>query len=315
VRVIFLGTPEFAVPTLQALIDSRQDKVVAVVCQPDRPAGRGNKVKEPPVKAVAARHGIEVLQPTRLSKSPEVVERLKELNADVIVMVAFGQILKQSMLSLTKYGVINVHGSLLPKYRGAAPINWAIIKGETKTGVTTMITEAGVDTGPMLLKEEIEIGQDMTSAELGDQMSHVGANLLIKTLDLLRDGKLQPDRQNEEEASLAPILSKDTGHINWTNSPQEIHNLTRGLLPWPSASTTFSGNQLKILKTKLVDKPSTSDQPGIIHIETGKVYASCGPNGFELIELVEVQPANKQKLDARSWANGARLFGGEKLGS
>jgi methionyl-tRNA formyltransferase len=313
-RIIFLGTPEFAVPTLQALIDSKEDQVVAVLCQPDRPAGRGNRLHEPPVKLLAAKHNIAVFQPSSLSKSPETVEKIAALDADVIVMVAFGQILKKAVLNLTKYGVINIHGSLLPAYRGAAPINWAIINGETKTGVTTMITEAGVDTGPMLLKAEMSIDPDMTSEDLSHAMSLIGAKVLMETLEVLRSSKLEPIRQDDSQATLAPILSKDTGHIRWSKPPQEIHNLVRGLLPWPAAYTMFGDQPLKVLKTRIIDKPSLEDQPGIIHIDGDRVYVSCGVDGFELIELVEVQPANKARMNARSWANGARLKGGEALG-
>jgi methionyl-tRNA formyltransferase len=313
-RIIFLGTPEFAVPTLQALIDSKADQVVAVVCQPDRPAGRGNRLHEPPVKLLAVNHGIAVFQPSSLSKSPETVEKMAALDADVIVMVAFGQILKKAVLNLTKYGVINIHGSLLPAYRGAAPINWAIINGETKTGVTTMITESGVDTGPMLLKEELSIDPDMTSEDLSQAMSLIGAKALIKTLDVLRSSKLEPIPQDASQATLAPMLSKDTGHIRWSKPPQEIHNLVRGLLPWPAAYSVFGDQPLKVLKTRIIDKASLEDQPGIIHIDGDKVYVSCGPDGFELLELIEVQPANKARMNARSWANGARLKGGEALG-
>jgi methionyl-tRNA formyltransferase len=313
-RIIFLGTPEFAVPTLQALIDSKDDQVVAVVCQPDRPAGRGNRLHEPPVKLLAAQHNITVLQPSSLSKSPETVEKLAALDADVIVMVAFGQILKKAVLNLTKYGVINIHGSLLPAYRGAAPINWAIINGESKTGVTTMFTEAGVDTGPMLLHEEMPIDPDMTSEDLSQAMSLIGAKVLMQTLDILRSSKLEPIRQDDSQATLAPMLSKDTGQIRWSKSPQEIHNLVRGLLPWPAAYTVFGDQPLKVLKTRLIDKASLEEQPGVIHIDGDKVYVSCGPDGFEMLELIEVQPANKAKMNARSWANGARLKGGEVLG-
>ncbi len=314
-RVIFLGTPEFAVPTLQALIDSKDDEVVGAVCQPDRPAGRGNKLHEPPIKLLAQQHDIPVLQPTRLSKSPETVEKMQQMEADAIVMVAFGQILKQPVLTLTKYGVINVHASLLPKYRGAAPINWAIIKGETKSGVTTMFTEAGVDTGPMLLKKEVEVDPDMTSEDLGAILSHVGAKLLIETLDLLRIGKLVPIRQDDSEATLAPMMSKETGILSFENPAQEIHNLVRGLLPWPCAHTSFRGSPLKILKTKLTSFSSKEDCSGLLQLNGESVLVTCGHGGEELIELVEVQPANRNRMPARSWAHGLRLEGGEELGS
>jgi methionyl-tRNA formyltransferase len=293
VRIIFLGTPSFAVPTLQALIDSQEDQVVAVLCQPDRPAGRGNKLHEPPVKLLAAKHNIPVFQPTKLSKSPEIVESMRALEADVIVMVAFGQILKKEVLHLTKYGVINIHASLLPKYRGAAPINWAIIKGEKVSGITTMFTEAGVDTGPMLLKKETEIGPDMNAEELS--------------------AELVPERQDDSQATFAPMLDRTTGEINWSTSGQNIHDMIRGLLPWPCAHATFQSSPVKLLKTKRTDKNATEGRPGVFYLEGDKVYVSCGEDGQELLELIEVQPPSKQRMSARSWVNGLRLKGGEEF--
>lgn len=230
-RVLFLGTPEFAVPTLQHLLDFSKVEVVGVVTQPDRPAGRGNKMHPPPTKILAEQHGIPVLQPVSLAKSPEIVEQMRALNSDVIVMVAFGQILKKAVLSMPPQGVINVHASLLPHYRGAAPLNWSIINGDTVTGVTTMFTEAGVDTGPMLLKKEVEIGPDMTSEELAQVLSHEGAVLLIQTLEKLIDKTLVPERQDDALATFAPMMNKDLGHIDWSQSPHKVHNLVRGIIP------------------------------------------------------------------------------------
>lgn len=310
-RIIFLGTPSFAVPTLQKLIDSQEYEVVAVLCQPDRPAGRGNKLHEPPIKELAKAHNIPVLQPERLSKSPEIVEQLRSYDADVIVMVAFGQILKKNVLTLTKYGVINIHASLLPKYRGAAPINWAIINGETKTGITTMFTEAGVDTGPMLLKRETAITQDMTSEDLASELSQIGADLLIETLNLLRNGELNPIRQDDSQASLAPMMDKTTGHVDWSKDNRDIHNLVRGLLPWPTAYATYEGTPVKLLKTKISDSSSGGNRPGVIRVEGEKVFVSCGESGKQSLELIDVQPANKPRMSARSWTNGLRLKGGE----
>ncbi len=313
VRIIFLGTPSFAVPTLQALIDSQEDQVVCALCQPDRPAGRGNRLHEPPVKVLAQQHKIPVLQPTKLSKAPEIVEQMRALDADVIVMVAFGQILKKEVLHLTRYGVINIHASLLPSYRGAAPINWAIIKGEKVTGVTTMFTEAGVDTGPMLLKQETVIGPDMNAEELGAELSKTGAKLLLDTLALLRKNELKPERQDDALATFAPMMDKTTGEIKWHQSAPEIHNLVRGLVPWPCAQAIFQSNPLKILKTRTSEKASLEGRPGVIILEGDKVYVSCGENGHERLELIEVQPANKQRMPARSWVNGLRLKGGEEF--
>lgn len=313
-QIIFLGTPEFAVPTLKALIEAPEHQVVAVLCQPDRPAGRGNKLHAPPVKELAVAHNIPVFQPERLSRSPEIVEAMRALNADVIVMVAFGQILKKEVLSLTKYGVINIHGSLLPRYRGAAPINWCIINGEKITGITTMITEAGVDTGPMLLKAEVPIGPDMTSDELALKMSAIGANLLLETLSQLSAGELKPEAQDDSLATLAPIMTKETGRIKWTESAQSIHNLVRGVQPWPAAVTTYEGAPLKIWQTKISTEKISSKKAGCLYSAGDHVYAVCGENGDELLELCTVQPANKTRMSGRNWANGIRLKGDETLG-
>jgi len=315
VRVLFLGTPEFAVPTLQHLIDFPPVQVVGVVTQPDRPAGRGNKVQAPPAKVLAGLHNIPVLQPEKLSKSPEIVEAMSQLNADVIVMVAFGQILKKAVLSMPPQGVINVHASLLPHYRGSAPLNWSIINGDTVTGVTTMFTEAGVDTGPMLLKKEVAIGPDMTSEELAHALSNEGADLLIQTLQKLMDGTLVPERQDDSMATFAPMLAKDLGHINWKQSAQQIHNLVRGIIPWPGAYTQVGGATLKIWKTKVIVAPGQlMMEAGSILIDGDKIQVVCGEVEKNYIQLLEVQPANKARMKARDWANGARIQTGVVLG-
>lgn len=312
-RILFLGTPEFAVPTLRELIADERCDVLGVVTQPDRPSGRGNKVQAPPTKVVALEHNIPVYQPTSLSKSPEMVAELKSLQPDYIVMVAFGQILRKAMLELPTKGVINIHASLLPKYRGAAPINWAIINGETKTGITTMFTEAGVDTGPMLLKADVEIGPDMTAEELGKELSSVGAKLLMETLTQLEAGTLVPERQNDAEHTLAPMLNKDLGKIDWSQSAQTIHNLVRGLCPWPGTFTTFRNAPLKILRTKPLTQVEPG-APGAVHAVGGKVVVVCGQDGRDRLELIDVQPANKGRVSARDWANGVHLSSEDQLG-
>lgn len=314
-RIVFLGTPEFAVATLNALIEHEGCEVVAVVCQPDRPKGRGNRIQEPPIKTLARLHNIAVFQPERLSRSSQTVEEMSKLKPDLIVMVAFGQILKKEVLELPKQGVINVHASLLPAYRGAAPINWAIINGETTTGVTTMYTEEGLDTGPMLLKKETDIGPDMTSAELSNELSMLGANLLIETLKQLTDGRLNPQPQDDSKATYAPLLTKELGIIDWKNKASVIHNLVRGLQPWPGTSSTFRGNVLKILKTRLPDGVKISGTvSGAIMYTAGRVLVSCGPFGDETLELIDVQPANRSKLSATDWANGVRVGAREAFG-
>jgi methionyl-tRNA formyltransferase len=313
-RVIFLGTPEFAVPTLQELIDFPHTDVVGVVTQPDRPAGRGNKLHAPPTKVLAEQHNIKVFQPERLSKSPEIVQAMRDLAPDLIVMVAFGQILKKEVLNMPPKGVINVHASLLPKLRGAAPVNWSIINGDTVSGVTTMFTESGVDTGPMLLKKETNIDSDMTAEQLARVMSIDGADLLIETIEKLIDGTLVAVRQDDSKHTLAPMLDKELGRINWSLPAQQIHNLVRGIVPWPGAFTTINDTTLKIWKTKPGGKPEQNSPVGTIQKLSDRVSIVCGENADETLELLEVQPPNKARMSAKDWANGAHIKTGDKVG-
>lgn len=310
-KVLFLGTPDFAVPTLKELIAFDKTEVVGVVCQPDRPAGRGNKVHVPPVKEIALQHNIPVLQPVKLAKEPDVVAKMRELESDLIVMVAFGQILKKEVLDLPKHGVMNLHGSLLPKLRGAAPINWSIMNGDTTAGITTMFSDVGVDTGPMLLKAEVPLTDEMTSIDLAKALSTVGAKLVIETIEKLMDGTLVAIPQDDSQHTYAPILSKDMGVIDWTWDSRKIHNRVRGLQPWPGTSTLFKGHPLKIWKTKVASESCSSMRSGNILIENGQVFISCGADGKERLELIEVQPANKGRMQAQSWLNGVHLKSGE----
>ncbi len=318
-KVLFLGTPEFAVPILKALIEADDFQVVGCVCQPDRPKGRGNKVQAPPVKLVAEEHNIPVLQPNKLSRSPEIVEAMRNLNPDVLVMVAFGQILKKVVLEMAPHGVINLHGSVLPKLRGAAPINWAIINGETKSGITTMKTDAGVDTGAMLLKKEVDIDENMTAEDLGHVLSEVGAPLILETLRAIRDNTITPEPQDDSQATYAPILSRETGTVDWEKPARNIHDLVRGLQPWPGAFAIFRDAHLKLHKTRLVadtDLESIGFQslaPGTIVLKGQRLFIACGAQGKERLELLEVQPENKAKQNANAWANGVRLAEDERL--
>ena len=313
-RILFLGTPEFAVPTLKELIAAPGFDVVAVVTQPDRPAGRGNKVQSPPTKLLAIEHGIPVFQPTSLSKSPEMVAQLKELAPDYTVMVAFGQILRKSMLEMPQNGVVNIHASLLPKYRGAAPINWAIINGDTVSGITTMFTEAGVDSGPILLKQEVSIGADMNAEELAHELSQVGAKLLIETIVRLENGDLLPEVQDHTQSSLAPMLNKEMGKIDWTLPALTIHNLVRGLYPWPGTHTNFGETPLKIVRTNPIGTAGVGKVPGSVIVAESKILVACGAEGGDRLELVSVQPANKGRMSARDWANGVRIQPSDVLG-
>jgi methionyl-tRNA formyltransferase len=315
-RIIYLGTPQFAVPTLKKLIDEPGVDVVACITQPDRPSGRGNKLLPPPVKQTAIEHGIPVMQPEKLARSPEIVEAMRNLKPDLIVMVAFGQILKKEVLNLAPMGVINVHGSLLPKLRGAAPINWAIINGDTVTGVTTMYTEAGVDTGPMLLKAEIPIDKEMSSIDLTEIMSHVGADLLIATIRGIQDGSVKPERQDDSKATLAPILTKQMGKLDFALSAERLHDLIRGLKPWPATTAKFRDSDLKIIETRLcppstqVPGRSLQDRPtGSLAISSDgqHLYVVCGESDKNYLELTVVQPPNKNRMKASDWARGQNL--------
>lgn len=320
-RIVFLGTPEFAVPTLEALASHGDMEVVAVVSQPDRPAGRNHKMQETATKQAAIRHSIPVLQPEKLSKSDEAVQTLSALAPDLIVTVAFGQILKKNVLSLPRLGVINLHGSLLPSYRGPAPINWAIINGDTATGLTTMYTEAGVDTGPMLLKQSFPIGPDTDASELSNLLSNAGPNLVIQTLEKLMAGTLVPEIQDNNRATYAPMLTKELGRIDWYKSASSVHNLVRGLVPWPGTFTHFRGEPIKIWKTstelascELKEIALDNLVPGIIAVSNKTVLVKCGATSAnEFIQLVTVQPANRAKLKALDWLNGVRIEPGERL--
>src|SRR5699024_7644132 len=251
-RVLFMGTPDIATGCLQKLIDEKYD-LIGVVTQPDKPQNRGKKLGMPPVKELALKYDIPVYQPIK-ARDEEFVKTLKELNPDIIVVVAFGQILPKSILDIPKFGCINVHVSLLPKYRGAAPINWVIINGEEKTGVTTMYMDEGLDTGDMILTEEFDLDDEITAGELHDKMKDIGADVLIETLKQIEKGCAPRIPQNHEEFTYAPMMNKALGQIDWSKSAREIHNLVRGVNPWPSAYTNYEGSTMKIWKTEVLNE-------------------------------------------------------------
>lgn len=259
-KIVFMGTPEFAVPSLDALVRNGYD-VVLVVTQKDKPRDRGKETKAPAVKTYAVSAGIPVLQPERLRREPEMVEAIHQTHPDVLVTCAFGQLLPQSVLDIPALGTINVHGSLLPALRGAAPIQWAILNGYQQTGITTMFTDIGLDTGDMLLKEIVEIPEDMTAGELHDMMSVVGAATLIKTLRELEAGNLRRHQQEETGVSHAPRITKAMGEIDWSRTAWEIHNQVRGLEPWPGAYTYLDGKQMRIINTKSPGRLGTEPTP------------------------------------------------------
>lgn len=308
-RLVYLGTPRFAVPSLEVLVGAGHE-VVAVLTQPDRPKGRGQQLAASPVKEAALRFGLPVYQPERV-RSPEAVGLLKGMNAEAMVIVGYGQIIPQTILDLPPLGIINVHGSLLPKYRGAAPIQWAIANGETMTGVTTMRIDAGLDTGDILLKAETAIGVEETAIELGARLAQIGAGLLVETLQGIERGTIHPEPQDHGQASLAPILKKEDGLIDWSRPAREIHDRARGFLPWPGAFTTFRNQQLQIWRTRPAEDV-VSAEPGFLLAGKRRLVASCG-NGTAL-ELVELQVQGRKRVSGEAFLNGHQLAENERLG-
>lgn len=309
-----MGTPQAAVPTLQKILDDGHE-VVAVYTQPDRPAGRGNKLTAPPVKEFALQNNLEVFQPTKI-KTPEALELFQSHKADVAVVVAYGRILPEGFLKAFPKKAINVHFSLLPKYRGAAPVNWAIVNGEKTTGVTTMQMDVGLDIGDILLQSETEIGEDENSIELMTRLSFVGADLLAETLKKLDE--LSPIPQNHELATHAPIMKKEDGLINWNLTAQEINNRIRGFQPFPTSYTFWNGKKLTIWKTSLLLCPSADLTTN--HPESGTIEAifkdliSIYCDGTVLLGIQELQLEGKRRMTARDFLNGMKMEVGEKLG-
>lgn len=307
-RLVFLGTPLFAVPTLERIVEAGH-QVAAVLTQPDRPRGRGQQLAPPPVKEAALRLGLPVYQPERVRR-PESVEFLRGLGAEAMVVVGYGQIIPQNVIDLAPRGILNVHASLLPKYRGAGPIQWAIVNGETRTGVTTMRIDAGLDTGDILLKRETEIGPEENAIELGERLALMGAGLLVETLDGLAAGAIVAEKQDSAQATYAPLLKKEDGLIDWSRPAHATHNQVRGLQPWPGAYTAFRGQKLHIWKTRLAAGGSRRDVPGFV-VNLKPLVVSCGDGA---LELVEVQPEGRKRMSGADFANGQRLSDNEILG-
>ncbi len=306
-RLVFLGTPQFAVTSLEALVHAGHE-IAAVYTQPDRPKGRGQELALSPVKQSALRFGLDVRQPERIR---HCVDDLKALNADAMVVVGYGQIIPQSIIDLPRLGIVNVHASLLPKYRGAAPIQWSIAQGETVTGVTTMLINAGLDTGDMLLKAETPISPEETALELSPRLATLGAEILITTLQGLSDHTITPIPQNDAEATLAPILKREDGLIDWSQTASLIHNRARGFLPWPGAWTTFRGQRFNIWRCSLTGAESPAT-PGKLFSEQRRLYAACGSG--TVLELFEVQLEGRKRVDAASFLNGQRLSDSDLMG-
>jgi len=306
-----MGTPSFAVPTLDAILAAGH-VVLAVYTQPDRPKGRGQQLQASPVKEAALRHGVPVLQPERIRR-PEHFAELAGFGADVMVVVGYGQIIPQAIIDLPRHGIVNVHASLLPKYRGAAPIQWAVANGETVTGVTTMMINAGLDTGDMLRKAETAIGPEENALELGPRLAATGAALLLETLEDIESARLIREPQNDADATLAPILKKEDGLIDWSWSAGKIANRARGFLPWPGAYSTFRGQRIHIWKAKPANDISLGlSIPGSIQVHGRQLLAACGSG--TVLELEELQLEGRKKVSAGAFLNGQRLGDTEILG-
>lgn len=308
-RIVFLGSGRFAIPCFEALLDAGHD-VPALVTQPDRERGRGQALAAPPIKPVAERRGIPVLQPRRV-REPEAQDALGRLEPELTVVVAFGQILPRSVIDIAPRGTVNVHASLLPKLRGAAPIQWAIATGETETGVTTMLIDEGLDTGPLLLARATPIGPDETASELEPRLARLGAEVLLETVSGLEAGSLDPVPQDAARATLAPILEKEDGRIDWSAPATAISRRARGFDPWPGAFTLHEGRLLKALRVREAAAPAASAGT-VLAISSDGVVVACGEG--TALRLVEVQPESRRAMPASAWAAGARLRPGARLG-
>jgi methionyl-tRNA formyltransferase len=307
-----MGTPEFAVPSLEMLVNEGYE-VVAVVTQPDKPKGRGNKLTASPVKEYALSKGIPVLQPEKI-RTVEFYEQIKSLTPDLMVTAAYGKIIPKDVLELPKLGCINIHGSLLPKLRGAAPIYFAIINGESISGITTMFTDVGLDTGDILLKKEVIIDNDMTTGELHDKLSILGTETLKETLQKLEQGTLIRIPQNNDDATYAPIIRKEIGKIDWNNSSMDIHNLIRGTNPWPGAYTYYRNERMRVWKSKLTDCDNSciASEPGkICSVKKEGIIVSTG---LGMLRIVELQFDSSRKMSVEEYIVGHRIDEGEILG-
>lgn len=298
-NIVFMGTPDFAVPSLKAVVE--MFGVKAVLTQPDRPKGRGKAMAMSPVKEVAVEYNIPVFQPEKLRKEPELIEKLKSMDLDFIIVVAYGQILSQEVLDIPKYGCINLHGSLLPKYRGAAPIHYAIMNGEKVSGNTTMLMDIGLDTGDMLLKNEVVIEENMTTAELYDVLKDTGAELLVKTIDGVYKGEIEPVKQGESETCYASMLNKEMAKVNWKQNAQEIHNFVRGLYSFPIAHTTYNEVPMKVIETRLTGEKAKLEPGTIVKVDKHGILVAAQD---ENILITKVQFPNKKPLPVGEYIKG-----------
>ena len=308
-RVVFLGSGSFAIPSLEALLGAGHE-VAAVVTQPDKEKGRGRAVTAPPVKPVAIARGLTVLQPPRI-KAPEALESLRSFRPEVQVVVAYGQILPRPVIDIAPRGTVNVHGSLLPRYRGAAPVQWAIVDGAEETGVSTMLIDEGMDTGPVLLARTTTIGPEETAPQLEARLARLGAELLVETLDGLRKGTVRPTAQDAARATYARLIRKADGRLDWTLPAAAVARRVRGFQPWPGASTTFAGRELKVVRAR--EEGAGAGEPGtIVQVDRDGLVVACGAS--TRLRLLEVQPESRHAMPAAAFAAGARLAPGARLG-
>ena len=300
-NIVFMGTPDFAVPSLQRMI--KEYNVTAILTQPDKPKGRGKKMAYSAVKEEGLKHEIPIYQPIKLKDDRDLIEKLKELKPDFIIVVAFGQILTKEVLDIPKYGCINLHASLLPMYRGAAPLNWAIINGEKISGNTTMLMDVGLDTGDMILKDEVEIPNNMTTGELHDILMVRGADLLVKSIEGISKGDIVPEKQGNE-TFYAKMLDKNIANIDWNKSAEEIHNLVRGLNPWPIAYTDYKNERMKIYETEVLKEKSNKEPGTIIDVSKNGVKVSCKE---DVLLIKRVQFPNGKPLTIEQYINGHEI--------
>jgi methionyl-tRNA formyltransferase len=315
VRLVFCGTPVFAVPTLKAALAAGH-RVELVVTQPDRPSGRGMHLLPPPVKVAALEAGIAVTQPEKIKNNLELRSRLEGIAPDAILVVAYGRIIPRWMLDLPRYGNLNLHGSLLPKYRGAAPVQWALARGERVTGVTTMRLDEGLDTGDMLLQQELAVEEEQTAEDVFPLLAELGARLMVRTLAGLEDGSVTPRKQDDGAATLAPLLTREDGRIDFHRSAREIHNRWRGFQPWPGAWTMLRGQKLALHRLRIADVPTADAVPGEVRAEDGRFVIACGDgSGGERswIEATEVQLEGKRRMAAADFLRGFQMAPGEVL--
>jgi methionyl-tRNA formyltransferase len=312
-RIVFCGTPQFALPTLRRLLAEPDFSVETVITQPDRPKGRGQQATSSPVKDAAIEAGLYVYQPERM-KSDSALDFFRRVAPDAVIIIAYGQIIPARLLEIPRLGWINLHASLLPRYRGAAPINWAILNGETRTGLTTMRIDPGLDTGPTLLKLEMEIGPDETAPELAERMAEAGAPLMVEALRKLDRGEIVPVPQDDSQATVAPPLKKEDGRVDWMQSAWHIYNRIRALQPWPGVFTTFRGQLCHMWGRPAPARPGgQTTTPGTLEVVGDELLVACG--GGSTLRLEAVQLEGRKRVTAREFLNGARLAPGDRFGS